>query len=144
MSLTGLRRPAASTPSALLRMQRTRQRDTSIEIAVRRRVHALGYRYRLHPVLSITRSRPDFVFPTARVAVYVDSCFWHACPLHGTLPRSNRRWWRQKLRANSERDRRHNRELALAGWAVVRVWEHEGPPQAAARIAKVIAQRLQA
>jgi DNA mismatch endonuclease (patch repair protein) len=68
--------------------------------------------------------RPDFVFPGRRVAVFVDGCFWHGCPLHGTRPKANAAFWRRKLATNRARDRRDGRRLARAGWKVVRVWEH--------------------
>lgn len=71
------------------------------------------------------RVRPDFVFRKERVAVFVDGCFWHGCPKHCRMPAGNRAFWRKKLTANRERDRRVNRELRRAGWRVVRIWEHE-------------------
>lgn len=71
------------------------------------------------------RVRPDFVFPKLRLAVFVDGCFWHACPLHTTRPKGNAAFWRRKLAANQARDRRVNRELKRAGWRVLRLWEHE-------------------
>jgi DNA mismatch endonuclease (patch repair protein) len=73
------------------------------------------------------------------LAIYVDGCFWHACPAHGVLPRSNREWWRMKLDANVERDRRVSRALVDAGWEVVRVWEHENPAAAADRVEAALA-----
>jgi DNA mismatch endonuclease (patch repair protein) len=71
------------------------------------------------------RVRPDFVFPKLRLAVFVDGCFWHACPRHATQPRNNAAFWRKKLAANQARDRRVNRALRAAGWRVLRLWEHE-------------------
>ena len=72
-----------------------------------------------------SRIRPDFVFPELKLAVFVDGCFWHACPKHATKPRNNRAFWRRKLAANQARDRQVNRTLRAAGWRVVRIWEHE-------------------
>jgi DNA mismatch endonuclease, patch repair protein len=69
--------------------------------------------------------RPDFVFPAARVAVFVDGCFWHGCPKHYTRPTSNRSFWRRKLEANRARDRQVNRELKRLGWRILRIWEHD-------------------
>ncbi len=69
--------------------------------------------------------RPDFAFPARRVAVFVYGCFWHGCPRHGTLPKSNARFWREKIARNRERDREVNRELRRRGWRVLRIWEHE-------------------
>ncbi|MGH3053410.1 MAG: very short patch repair endonuclease [Gaiellaceae bacterium] len=69
--------------------------------------------------------RPDFAFAKARVAVFVDGCFWHQCPKHSNLPANNRDFWKRKLGRNIERDRDVNRKLADRGWTVLRVWEHE-------------------
>ena len=74
------------------------------------------------------------VFSRARVAVFVDGCYWHACPTHGTLPRTNREWWAAKLDGNVTRDRDTDRRLREAGWEVIRIWEHESPDQAADRV----------
>jgi DNA mismatch endonuclease (patch repair protein) len=69
--------------------------------------------------------RPDFAFPARRLAVFVDGCFWHGCPRHGTLPKGNARFWREKIARNRERDREVNLELRRRGWRVIRIWEHE-------------------
>lgn len=68
---------------------------------------------------------PDFVFPERRLAVFVDGCFWHGCPMHATFPKNNRVFWKHKLDANKRRDRMVNRVLRAKGWRVLRVWEHE-------------------
>ena len=81
------------------------------------------------------------MFPRERVAVYVDGCFWHRCPTHAVLPTANGAWWRQKLDANVERDRRTDRALEEAGWTVVRVWEHESPAAAGDRIESIVRAR---
>ena len=85
--------------------------------------------------------RPDITFPSARVAVFIDGCFWHACPEHGTNPRRNGEYWSGKLRRNVERDRLVDAGLAEAGWASVRHWEHEAPEDVAATVAAVVAFR---
>lgn len=77
------------------------------------------------------RRRADLVFPRARVAVYVDGCFWHRCPLHATAPKNNAEWWDAKLAGNVARDRDTDACLADAGWRVLRFWEHEDPLAAA-------------
>lgn len=79
---------------------------------------------RFNPLTKPFKVRPDFVFQRARVAVFVDGCFWHGCPRHGTKPSSNKSFWREKLAKNRERDRRVTRTLRRAGWQVVRIWEH--------------------
>jgi DNA mismatch endonuclease, patch repair protein len=120
-------------------MERQGRRDTKPELAVRRAVWALGLRYRVDvaPVKG-GRRRADMVFPTERVAVYVDGCYWHRCPQHGTLPKANAAWWLAKLEANVARDRDTDERLAEAGWTVIRIWEHELPLDAAARIHAVV------
>jgi len=138
-----LSRPAASSAEALKRMQVTRRRDTDPEIAVRRLLHAAGLRFRVdQAVLPGIRRRVDIVFAHARVAVFIDGCFWHCCPKHRTHPKANANWWAEKLRTNQVRDRDTNRRLAAAGWRVERIWEHEDPMRAAARVASIVRARL--
>ncbi|MCX5654913.1 MAG: very short patch repair endonuclease [Planctomycetota bacterium] len=89
--------------------------------------------------------RPDFVFPAARLAVFVDGCFWHGCPMHYTKPANNRAFWRRKLEANSARDRRVNRELKRLGWRILRIWEHDlrlPKPRCMARLKRLLATRF--
>jgi DNA mismatch endonuclease, patch repair protein len=131
-------RPSASSPDALARMVRQRRRDTGPEMAIRRLLHARGLRYRVDAALPGMRRRADLLFSSARVAVFVDGCFWHGCPDHGTQPKSNAAWWAEKISSNIERDRDTDRRLARDGWIVVRVWEHEASERAAARIAEAI------
>jgi DNA mismatch endonuclease (patch repair protein) len=88
------------------------------------------------------RSRADIVFPTARVAVYVNGCFWHGCPQHATWPKANEGWWREKIEANIRRDRATDEALIAAGWLSVRVWEHEDPDPLAERISGIVAERV--
>lgn len=87
------------------------------------------------------RSRADVVFGPARVAVYVDGCFWHACSIHGTTPKNNRAWWQEKLSANVARDRLNDERLEAAGWLSLRVWEHEDPDAAASRVERAVSSR---
>lgn len=122
-------------------MERQARRDTAAELAVRRAVWRLGLRYRVDVAPVKGRRRADLVFTRARVAVYVDGCFWHRCPIHATTPKANREWWEEKLSANVVRDRDTGARLAAAGWEVVRVWEHEDPVTAASRVAAVVAAR---
>jgi DNA mismatch endonuclease (patch repair protein) len=92
-------------------------------------------------VLPGLRRRADIVFTKQRVAVFVDGCFWHVCPLHATYPKSNAAWWRAKLAANVARDRDTDRRLAGAGWAVVRGWEHEAADAIAKRVWSAVWKR---
>lgn len=107
-------------------MRRNRGRDTSLELRIRRALHGRGLRYRvdLAPLKGL-RSRADIVFTRARVAIYLDGCFWHGCPLHGTIPKSNVAYWVPKLERNRARDREATGALEAAGWTVLRFWEHE-------------------
>lgn len=123
-------------------MQVTRRRDTAAELAIRRALHAGGLRYRVdREILVGTRWRADIAFITARVAVFVDGCFWHSCPRHKTSPKANAAWWAAKLAQNRRRDTHTNRRLRRAGWHVERVWEHEVPAAVAARIARIVRER---
>ena len=123
-------------------MQANRSRDTSPELALRRLLHASGLRYRVsaRPLPQLRRTA-DLVFRPARVAVFVDGCFWHQCPEHATSPRTNSDYWAPKLVRNVERDRETDRLLDDAGWMIVRVWEHEDAGEAAARISAIVTQR---
>ncbi len=123
-------------------MSRVARRDTRPEVALRRELHARGLRYRVDVApVSDLRGRADVVFRPARVAVYVDGCFWHSCPRHGVLPKSNREWWRTKLQATVLRDRAAEKTLSRLGWEVLRVWEHEDPVEAADRIERMVGGR---
>lgn len=122
------------------RMSRQRRRDTAPEVALRRELHRRGLRFYVDRApLPGVRRRADLVFPRRRVAVYVDGCFWHRCPLHATDPKNNARWWADKLARNVERDRDTDSRLAAAGWTVVRVWEHEDPMTAATQVVDALA-----
>lgn len=129
------RQPFASSAALHDRMSAQRRRDTGPEVALRRAAHALGLRYFVHrrPVRGLRREA-DLIFPRAQVAVFVDGCFWHGCPDHGVAPRVNSSYWSSKLARNVARDEETNVALRAAGWNVVRVWEHENPTSAAARV----------
>jgi DNA mismatch endonuclease (patch repair protein) len=115
-------------------MQRTRRRDTPAELALRSVLHRRGYRFRVDHPLPGLRRRADLVFPRERLAVFVDGCFWHACPEHASWPKTNADWWRAKIRGNVARDRDTDQRLVQLGWTVVRAWEHEDPCVAADRV----------
>lgn len=132
--------PHPSSDGARAVMVGNRGADTKPERALRSALHARGLRFfknrRPEPKIAC---RADIVFPSARLAVFVDGCFWHRCPLHGVSPRANSDYWRAKLDRNVARDRRNDRALQAAGWKVIRVWEHESPSAAAELIADRIA-----
>lgn len=134
-------RPVASSDVVARRMQRQRRRDTGPELALRRALWALGLRYRVDIAPIPGRRRADVVFPRAKVAVYVDGCFWHSCPTHATVPKANRAWWVAKLEGNRRRDAETDRALTESGWVVVRVWEHRRPDEAANEIAACVRAR---
>jgi DNA mismatch endonuclease (patch repair protein) len=117
-------------------MRANRRTGTKPEMALRRALHGQGLRYRKDYRLDLdgARVRPDIAFTARRVAVFVDGCFWHACPEHGTKPAANTWYWEPKLARNVERDRAADAALAAAGWRVVRVWEHESLDAAVAAV----------
>ena len=135
--------PPPSSPAAAKRLRSTRQRDTGAELALRSLLHGRGLRYRVDcaPVRGVRR-RADVVFSGARVAVFVDGCFWHGCPEHATWPKANAEWWREKILTNKQRDADTDRRFAAAGWNVVRVWEHESPDKAADRVHETVTRAL--
>lgn len=123
-------------------MSRQSSRDTAPEVAVRRILHAAGLRYRVNvPVPGMSRRTIDIVFPKARIAVFMDGCFWHGCPQHATSPKANSEWWRRKLDRNMARDEETTGHLTSAGWTVLRFWEHEPPDEVAAAVQAAVSRR---
>jgi DNA mismatch endonuclease (patch repair protein) len=120
-------------------MQRMPRASTGPEIDLRRALHRRGLRFRVTGVR--LPGRPDVVFTRARIAVFVDGCFWHRCPQHGVLPKNNAEWWLAKLNRNVERDAEKDAALVGLDWAVVHVWEHEDMAEAAGRIARLCEER---
>ena len=118
--------PTPSSDAATARMKANRRRDTGPERRLRSELHRRGLRFRVDYPTGVpgVRSRPDIIFTRKRLAVYVDGCFWHRCPIHGTAPKANESFWAQKLDANVTRDRRVTAALETAGWRVLRIWEH--------------------
>lgn len=122
-------------------MSRIRGSDTGPEIILRKKLWAAGLRYRLK---SRVIGRPDLVFPSAKVAVFVDGCFWHGCPQHYTFPKTNAKFWRGKISRNIARDQEVNSQLKSEGWKVLRFWEHElsnNADRCADRILAVVSRR---
>lgn len=115
-----------TSPGRSANMRAIRRVNTKPELALRSALHRLGYRFRkdLRLDLEGARVRPDIAFTARRVAVFVDGCFWHCCPQHGTRPANNTWYWGPKLARNVERDRTADAALEAAGWQVVRIWEH--------------------
>lgn len=121
---------------------RANRPDSGLEKALRSALHARGLRFRKHhqPIAGL-HCRPDVVFTRARLVVFVDGCFWHGCPEHATWPAANADYWRDKIETNRLRDRDTDARLEAEGWAVVRVWEHEPPVEAADRIEQLVRSR---
>lgn len=125
-----------TTPGRRRNMQAIRRTDTKPEVRLRSALHRAGLRFRKDMRLDLPggRVRPDIVFTRAKVAVFVDGCFWHSCPEHGHQPSQNVSYWTPKLQRTIERDERNTGELEAAGWVVLRFWEHEPVDQATLRV----------
>jgi DNA mismatch endonuclease (patch repair protein) len=125
-------------------MLAVRGRDNAREKALRSELHRRGLRFRLHRALidGNRRRTVDIVLPGTRIAVFLDGCFWHGCPTHGTTSKSNAQWWQEKIDANRLRDRDTNRRLRALGWTVLRVWEHEPIGRAADAIERSVSKIL--
>lgn len=127
------RGPVAASSRVSAQMRRMPRAGTGPELALRRQLHARGLRFRVN--VRGLPGRPDIALTRARIAVFVDGCFWHRCPDHGVLPKNNTDWWDAKLAENVARDRRKDSALRADGWSVIHVWEHEDPAAAADNIA---------
>lgn len=134
--------PTPTTAGASRIMKGNRPFNTRPEIALRSTLHRAGLRFRKDLYVQIpTRARgarPDIAFLGARLAVFVDGCFWHQCPQHGHIPTANRGYWEPKLERNANRDREIDRALAASGWTVIRVWEHVPVEASAARVREAL------
>lgn len=120
-------------------MLANKRRDTKPELALRAILHARGLRYRVdYRPLPEMRNRADVVFTKARVAVFVDGCYWHGCPEHYWPSKTNVGYWTPKIEANQERDRRFNAALHDAGWTVLRAWEHDDPREVADQVERLV------
>ncbi|MFD1373368.1 very short patch repair endonuclease [Actinoplanes sichuanensis] len=130
----------ASSAGVRKSMQANTGRDTKPELALRRAVHSRGLRYFVNrrPIKAVRRTA-DLVFPRIRLAVFLDGCFWHGCPTHHTVAKTNAAFWADKVATNRRRDLETNTKLTEAGWTVVRIWEHEAIEQAADRIVESVA-----
>lgn len=133
----------ASSEGVRSSMRSNKGRDTKPELALRSAVHALGLRYRVsvRPIKELRRTA-DLVFTRAKVAVFLDGCFWHGCPQHHTVAAANAKFWAGKVEGNRARDRDTDMRLNMAGWVSVRVWEHDDPVEAAQRVRDVVAGRI--
>ncbi|MEX1134970.1 MAG: very short patch repair endonuclease [Acidimicrobiia bacterium] len=129
--------PYPTRPGVTAVMKGNRKTDTKPELALRSALHRSGLRFRKDHTVKVDEGRTirvDVAFPRAKLAVFVDGCFWHGCPQHGTVPRSNTGYWGPKLAGNVARDHKTDERLRSAGWAVLRIWEHETVEDACARV----------
>ncbi|MFD3657968.1 very short patch repair endonuclease [Streptomyces sp. 24-1644] len=131
----------ASSAARRRNMQAIRSRDTKPERLIRRLVHAQGLRYRVaaKPLPDLRRTA-DMVFRPAKVAVFVDGCYWHGCPKHYVPPKTNSGYWSDKVARNVARDRNTDKRLIEAGWTVLRFWEHESPDACALKITATVSK----
>jgi DNA mismatch endonuclease, patch repair protein len=118
-------------PGRSRNMAAIRRKDTKPEVAMRSLLHRSGYRFRKDYPIRVEKRlvRPDVAFTKRRLAVFIDGCFWHSCPEHGRQPSVNGEYWLPKLQRNVERDRQQSDALKMAGWTVLRFWEHESSEQ---------------
>jgi DNA mismatch endonuclease, patch repair protein len=132
--------PHPTSPAVSARMKANRKVDSRPEKSLRARLHRDGYRFRKNYRVDLQgfECTPDIVFTAKKLAIFVDGCFWHACPEHGTQPVANSQYWLPKLERNKERDREVEAALAQAGWRVLRIWEHVPVDEAAARVAEAL------
>jgi DNA mismatch endonuclease (patch repair protein) len=126
------RSPSPASEMVSRQMSRMPRLGTMPERTLRRELHRRGMRYLIAP--KVLPGSPDIAFTRARLAVFVDGCFWHGCPVHGTIPKHNRGWWIEKLENNRLRDTRKDGALADLGWITVHIWEHESVEIAAERV----------
>ena len=125
--------PTPTSPTATKKMRSNRRSDTKPEVSLRSLLHRCGLRFRKDYPIHLPggkRVHADIAFTRTKTAVFVDGCFWHCCPEHGTIPKSNQEYWVPKLKQNVDRDRAIDRELMAAGWTVLRFWEHDSPEAA--------------
>lgn len=135
--------PKAADEATRLRMSRTRSRNNARELSLRSALHRRGLRFRLHrKVLAGSTRTVDIVFPRAMLAIFLDGCFWHGCPLHASWPKTNGDWWRSKIEVNRRRDRDTDERLAAIGWGVLRIWGHESLKEAVTRVESTLGERL--
>lgn len=133
--------PPASSQAARSRMLAAKQRDTKPEIELQTLLEKAGLQFEVNALLPIgLRRRADILIRDAQLAVFVDGCFWHGCPIHGTWPKQNAEFWRKKIETNKQRDRDTDNRLQEAGWRVIRVWEHQDMEEVSDSICRIADQ----
>ncbi|MGH7965818.1 MAG: very short patch repair endonuclease [Candidatus Binatia bacterium] len=141
-TVRGLPYPYPESGAASHAVRANRKSNTRPEKRLRALLHRNGYRFRKDLTIQVPglRVRPDIVFTRQRIAVFIDGCFWHRCPEHGSTPRANSAYWGPKLDRNVERDRLVDERLREAGWLVVRIWEHVSPEEASGLVAAIVSK----
>ena len=134
--------PPATTLTTKKVMRANKGKNTKPELRIRRIVHASGLRYRVdyRPEESLNR-RGDLVFLRSKVVVFIHGCFWHGCPKHFSVPKSNKSFWKTKIDTNQKRDKETQWYLQKKGWKVVTIWEHSSPEKEAAKIIEIVLRR---
>jgi len=138
-----LAKPSPSSDAAIKRMKAAKPTDTAPEKALRFELQRKGLTFLVdeRPIKELNR-KADILFRYAKVAVFVDGCFWHGCPIHGTLSKANAEYWSNKIAQNKSRDLDTNHELKKYGWRVIRIWEHEDPELVSKMIFEIVIRRL--
>jgi len=137
--VTGYPHPTSAAVTAV--MKGNRKVDTRPEVALRSALHRLGLRFRKQYLVHLPADRPvriDVAFTRAKVAVFLDGCFWHGCPKHGRVPTTNSHYWPAKLERNRARDARVTSALQRDGWDVIRIWEHVPVADAVDRVMSAV------
>lgn len=135
------KRPIPLNKIVTRQMKKMPRAGSKPELLLRSELFRRGMRFRVN--YKRAPGRPDIAFTRAKIAVFVDGCFWHACPIHGTLPKNNREWWRSKLEGNRERDARKDLELRAQGWLPLHYWEHDDIEEVADEIEEIWKERRQ-
>ena len=145
-AMSTLKHPGSTSAAASAVARANRKVDSKPEAMIRSILHRQGIRFRKNYPIALPgrRSvRPDIVFPKKKIAVFIDGCFWHRCPVHGTQPRSNPEYWDRKLQRNVERDVLDIHDLQRDGWTTLRIWEHVPPSDAAAQVMALLGDQTQ-
>ena len=139
----GLPYPRPTTASVSTAMRANRRTDTKPELALRSSLHRRGLRFRKDYRVDLThrKIRVDVAFPSLQLAIFLDGCYWHQCPEHGTIPKANSDYWAPKLARNAARDKEITAALEAEGWRVLRIWEHVPVEEAAGLVAEAVAAR---
>jgi len=104
-------------------MSKVRSKETGIEIKIRKELWKAGFRYRKN--VSGYFGKPDILLKKYKMVIFADSCFWHGCKKHGSIPQTRKKFWEEKIARNKERDKEVNKHYKKIGWKVIRIWEHE-------------------